>query len=143
MKRTLIFAALMACVLLFVACKSTGEVNDETFRKVYNRYRSQLIMEGAQKYTVKSGDTLSEISRTFYDDPYFYPVIMLASSDVVLDPDKINPGMELNIPDLQANLNNPGARRAMKSVIIDCAKIEEKRNRPVVAQHLKARADKL
>ena len=143
MKRTLIFAALMACFLLFVACKSTGEVTDETFSRVYNKYRTHLILDGAQKYTVKSGDTLSDISKNYYNDAYYYPVIMLASSEVVLDPDKISPGMELTIPDLQANLNNPVSKRNIKNVILDCAKIEEKRNRPGSAQLLRNRANSL
>ena len=143
MKKTLIFAAIMVCVLLFVACKSTGEVTDETFSRVYEKYRTHLNLDGAQKYTVKSGDTLSAISRSFYNDPYYYPIIMLASRDVVLDPDKINPGMELTIPDLQANMNNPLAKRNMRNVILDCARIEEKRNRPGEAQNLRSRANSL
>jgi nucleoid-associated protein YgaU len=53
---------------------------------------------GGQKYTVKSGDSLSKISQQFYGDAHEYMRIFYANNDKLKDPNKIQPGMELNIP---------------------------------------------
>lgn len=47
-------------------------------------------------YTVKSGDNLSKISKTFYGSPNNYSKIAQANS--ISDPDKIKVGQELKIP---------------------------------------------
>jgi len=149
MKKFAFFAVLVISVMLVVSCKSTGSgigqgpVTDETFNRIYNRYITGLILDGAQKYTVKRGDTLAHIASSFYSDGFYYPIIMLASKDVVLDPDKIQPGMELTIPDLQRNLNDLGARASIKGVIRDCADIEESRGRADTAQGLRNHANTL
>lgn len=49
-------------------------------------------------YTVKSGDTLSKISREVYGDANKYPVIFEANKPMLSDPDKIYPGQVLYIP---------------------------------------------
>jgi nucleoid-associated protein YgaU len=51
-----------------------------------------------QTYTVKSGDTLSKISKQFYDDPNEYMRIFNANRDKLHDPDKIQIGQQLVIP---------------------------------------------
>ena len=51
-----------------------------------------------RKYTVQPGDSLSKISKQFYGDPNQYMKIARANSDQISDPDKIKPGMILNIP---------------------------------------------
>jgi nucleoid-associated protein YgaU len=52
----------------------------------------------AQTYTVKSGDTLSKISKQFYGDSNEYMRIFYANRDHLKDPDKIQVGQELKIP---------------------------------------------
>jgi nucleoid-associated protein YgaU len=52
----------------------------------------------AQSYTVKSGDTLSKISKQFYGDANEYMRIFYANRDHLKDPDKIQVGQELKIP---------------------------------------------
>jgi len=144
MKKTLIAAVVAISLLLVISCKSTtGEVNDDAFNKIYNKYKSGLILDGAKKYTVKSGDNLVNISRSFYNNGFYYPVIMLASSDVVKDPDKIQVGMELTIPDLQKNLDNQVSKTSIKGVIFDCAGIEDNRDRKETAKGLRDRANNL
>ena len=129
---------LILIAVLVASCKSTGSsVNDDTFRRIYNKYSGDLILDGAQKYTVKSGDSLTSISRSFYGDGYYYPLIMLASKDVVADPDKIQPGMVLTIPDLDKNLSNARSTGSIKGVIRDCAGIEDSRGRTATAQGLR------
>jgi LysM domain len=52
----------------------------------------------ARTYTVQAGDNLSKISKHFYGDPNQYMKIVNANKEVLPDPDKIRPGMQLNIP---------------------------------------------
>ena len=53
----------------------------------------------AKTYTVKAGDTLSKISKQFYGNASDYMKIFEANRDKLQDPDKIQPGQELKIPD--------------------------------------------
>jgi LysM repeat protein len=53
---------------------------------------------GGQSYTVKSGDTLSKISKQFYGDANEYMRIFYANRDKLRDPDKIQVGQQLTIP---------------------------------------------
>lgn len=52
----------------------------------------------AQSYTVKSGDTLSKISRQFYGDANQYTRIFQANRQTISDPDRIQVGQVLTIP---------------------------------------------
>lgn len=54
--------------------------------------------QNTQAYTVKSGDTLSKISKQFYGDSSEYMRIFYANRDKLKDPDKIQVGQELSIP---------------------------------------------
>ena len=57
--------------------------------------------DGAGKatfYTVKSGDTLSAISKAHYGSPNKYMGIFEANKPMLSDPDKIYPGQVLRIP---------------------------------------------
>jgi nucleoid-associated protein YgaU len=54
-----------------------------------------------KKHVVVSGDTLSGIAKTYYDDAAKYMKIYEANKDLIGDnPDLIKPGMELVIPKL-------------------------------------------
>ncbi len=55
--------------------------------------------QNQRRYTVKPGDTLSKISREFYGDPNQYTKIFNANRGVLRDPNTINPGQELVIPE--------------------------------------------
>lgn len=54
--------------------------------------------QAGQTYTVKSGDTLSKISKEFYGDAHEYMRIFYANRDKLHDPDKIQVGQQLVIP---------------------------------------------
>lgn len=54
--------------------------------------------QNTQTYTVKSGDTLSKISKQFYGEANEYMQIFYANRDQLRDPDKIQVGQELKIP---------------------------------------------
>ena len=53
---------------------------------------------GSQTYTVKSGDTLSKISKQFYGDSNEYMRIFYANRGHLKAPDRIQVGQELVIP---------------------------------------------
>jgi hypothetical protein len=146
MKKMLFVAALVS--VMFLGCKTTGAGGDNSpittqeeannaLKKVYDEYKDDIILEGAASYSVKSGDTLSAISRGQYNNGFYFPLIMLASSDVVLDPDKIEPGMKLTVPDLQRNLNNAGAKNSLKKFLVEIADVYDRRNRPQDASGLR------
>ena len=52
----------------------------------------------SKTYTVKSGDTLSKISKEFYGEANKYNQIFEANKPMLSDPDKIYPGQVLRIP---------------------------------------------
>jgi hypothetical protein len=135
MKKMCLVVFALAAVSLLGACKSApAEEQQEdvslSFETVYNKYESRLILDGATDYVVVSGDTLTRISRSSYGsgNGYYFPLIMLASNDVVQDPDLIEPGMHLSIPDLQRNLDDPDARQAMKDFFIEIAGVYEQKS---------------
>ncbi len=63
----------------------TAEINVE-HNDVYGRYK------------VQSGDTLSKVAQKFYGDSAKYRQIFDANRDVLKDPNKINVGQELTLP---------------------------------------------
>ena len=55
-----------------------------------------VVAQGDQTYTVKSGDSLSKISKLFYGDANQY--MKIAKANNIPDPDKIKAGQQLKIP---------------------------------------------
>jgi hypothetical protein len=120
----------LAAASLLGGCKTAAPVDVQedvnlSFETVYNKYENRLILDGAADYVVVPGDTLTRISRSKYGpgNGYYFPLIMLASNTVVRDPDLIEPGMHLAIPDLQRNLDDEDARQAMKEFFIEIADV--------------------
>ena len=163
-KFTVVFVLFLAVFVLF-SCKSTasgakieGEVTqekvDDALGQIYNTYRPSLDLSGAQNYAVVRGDSLSDITRKYYGDlkdvgdagsrnGFYFPVIMLASEGKIVDPDLIEPGMQLKVPDLKKNLNNPSARKAIKDCLNDVAYVYSKKNKPAEEEGLKKLAASL
>ena len=129
MKKVFFLTALIICIMLAVSCKSRPKDLDEQYKCLYD-VNTGLDLTGAGAYTVKSGDTLSSISKDAYDDGLYYPIIMLASRGVVINPDKIKPGMELTIPDLERNKANTSGRKSMKNCLNGFASIEKTKSNP-------------
>jgi len=96
---------------------------------------TDLVLDGAETYTVVKGDTLSGIARKKYQDGFYWPLIMMASTSawtslgMALDQDLIEPGMVLTIPRLQANLNDSRAKQSMKRYFLDTAGITEQKRK--------------
>jgi glutamine cyclotransferase len=130
--------------MLVVSCKSSPKDMDERYKNLYDA-NTGLDLTGAGLYTVRQGDTLSDISRLAYNDGFYYPVIMLASRGVVINPDKIKPGMVLTIPDLERNKADANSRRSMKNCLNGFANIEKTKQTPnqALIDGFKKRADEL
>ncbi len=81
-------------VLLAGNIKDVEKVNDE-------KLVAPEPVEETEFYTVKSGDSLSKIAKSYYGDAMKYPVIFEANREVIKDPNLIYPGQSLRIPRLK------------------------------------------
>jgi hypothetical protein len=88
-----------------------------------------LIINDASRYTVVWGDTLASISTKLYGRSAYFPVILLASYEIVSDMDVLLPGMVLIVPNLQANLNDPYSKDIIKRYMETVAAVKILRNR--------------
>jgi len=105
-----------------------------------------LVLAGAETYTVVHRDTLSHIARSKYGshNGYYYPLIIMASRDIVEDQDYIEIGTVLTIPNLQANLDDARAKASLKKFILEIADITEREHkRPKDAVGLRKLAESL
>jgi hypothetical protein len=169
MKKTFVVLLIAFAVFAVLSCKTTGKgdnsspkiegevtqekVND-TLNQIYETYRIHLIFDGARNYTTVHGDTLSAITRKYYgsltdigdagpSNGFYFPLIMMASNSNIVDPDFIEPGMELRIVDLKKNLDDPVARKAIKDFIFDVAYVYNKKGATVTEDGLRKLADSL
>ncbi|HEV8654051.1 MAG TPA: LysM peptidoglycan-binding domain-containing protein [Candidatus Limnocylindria bacterium] len=82
--------------------RPTTEQPTETERVMEQR-RGERGGQGAtstRTYTVKAGDTLSDIAQSEMGDAKRWPELYAANKEAVgNDPDMIHPGLELKIPD--------------------------------------------
>ena len=166
MKKVLVFL-FVAVALIGLSCKSgpkasgasiDGDVTQEKVNKaleqIYDAYYSKLDLSGAQSYTVVHGDYLVLITQKYYGDltgvgkagtknGFYFPIIMLASGNIIVDPDLIEPGMKLTIPDLKKNLANSGSRKAIKNCLKDVSYIYNKKGQSATEKGLVALSDSL
>jgi hypothetical protein len=163
MKKIVLTASLIIGVMLAVSCASGPQDANQQYEEVpapvdtpmlvpvpvpvpVADTDTELDLTGAVKYKVKWGDTLAKISRRFYKDGFYYPIIILASRDVVIrNPDKIWPGMVLTIPNLERNKANVNCRKVIKDCLNRFADLEKAKPRPRrgLINGLKKRADAL
>jgi LysM repeat protein len=104
-----------------------------------------IVLDGASNYTVVKGDTLSDIAGRRYGsgNMLYFPLIRLANAGTVKDPDVIEPGTKLVIPDLQRNLNSAGAKAAIRQDMLATAQQYERKEKPKAAAALKNLAAQL
>lgn len=104
-----------------------------------------LVLDGAANYTVVSGDTLAEIAASRYGgtNMYFFPLIRVANSSVVSDPDLIEPGTNLVIPALQANLNSVSANAMVRAEMLRIASQYDRQSKPNAAARLRSLATRI
>ena len=105
----------------------------------------ELILDGATNYTVVRGDTLADIAARRYggSNMYFFPLIRLANAGIIPDPDVIEVGMNLVIPDLQRNLNNDGSKAVLKADMLSIAGQYERQSKPRAAATLRNMGNRL
>lgn len=148
MKKICLVTLALTAVFGMVACKSTNGMEDgsggraktariskeqaeinKSFDKVYNSHAGVLVLDGAERYTVKDGDTLTGIAKGAYggENGYYFPIIMLASHDVVKDPERIEPGMQLMIPSFDANIKNKDVAKRLSPYFKDIAEVYEQK----------------
>jgi hypothetical protein len=144
MKKIQSFLFAIFVVMIAISCKSAPTVAESKPEPVIpseNRaftdaYEMALpfILDNAEHHVVKAGETLTQIARSKYGrgNAFFFPLIMAASKaqntvDIV-DPDKIEPGMELIIPNLAANRNDPEICARIKVLLLHVSQIYK--NRP-------------
>jgi hypothetical protein len=140
MRKTFFVGLAIVAILFSVSCKSAPPVEEEppvveetVTTQFENAYEAVLpiIYDGAQNYTVLKNDKLTAIARKFYggENPFFFPLIMAASKEKntvdIVDPDLIDEGMELVIPDLQKNLADPGVKARIKTLLESVTAIYE------------------
>ena len=132
-KLSLILVALVAALVL-AGCKSTGnqEAVNESFKKVYTTYSGIVNLDGAENYTVATGDTLTSIAKAKYgaSNGYYFPLIMVASENVS-DPELITPGTKLVIPDYNANINDKEQAAKLKPYFKDIANVYKQKKTPI------------
>jgi hypothetical protein len=104
-----------------------------------------IVLDGAANYTTVEGDTLADIAARRYggSNMYYFPLIRLANARVVSDPDVIEKGTSLAIPDLQKNLNSPGAKALIKADMLAVAAQYDRQSKPNAAATLRNLAGKL
>ena len=76
----------------------TAEISVDSTRAMGAAAGAGGQTSGGQTYEIKSGDTLSKISKQFYGNANEYMRIFYANRDQLNDPDKIQAGQKLVIP---------------------------------------------
>ena len=95
-----------------------------------------------KKYTVVKGDILSRIALKHFgslDRAYYFPIIMVMNEGIIKHPDKIRPGMTLNIPDFQEFMAHPEYRQKAKSQFEQCIKIYKREKKFTMMKRLQKR----
>ena len=138
-----------------VSGQTTQQQVDNALDQIYDMHRTNLDYTQVRQYVVIYGDTLSEITRTHYENltdvgqagtrnGFYYPILMLASPDCgIKDPDLIFPGMNLNVPDLKRNLANPTSRQAIKDCLTKVSSVYSLKGKPEEVEGLLKLAESL
>ena len=160
MKKFIFTLLSLSLFFSILSCGTTASTMDEgaikqaainkSFDKVYAAHESKLVLEGAKVYKVKKGDTLTSITKRFYagkdENGYYFPLIMLASHNVVADPELITPGMKLTIPDFDANITNRKIGKQLSAYFRDLSGVYREKDTPAahdILPHLIEIADQL
>jgi len=102
-----------------------------------------LVLDGATNYRVVRGDSLSKIAQARYGNMWYFPLIRLANAGVVSNPDVIEVGTNLVIPNLQRNLENSGAKQALDNEMRATADNYAQQGKLAPARALQRQADNL
>ncbi|MCL1814339.1 MAG: LysM peptidoglycan-binding domain-containing protein [Treponema sp.] len=145
-KNTVMGLLIIALIILVISgCGSAPPPASDPVTTTQQPEGGSLILEGAAYHTVVRGDTLADIAAVRYggSNMYFFPLIRLANTSEVPDPDVIEVGQRLVVPDLQRNLNNNGAKALLKNDMLSVARQYEKQGKPAATSRLRNLADKI
>jgi LysM repeat protein len=143
MKKNVIFSLLIVvvCSLAVLGCGTPPAAAPAPVTAV----PQGLVLDGATNHTVVRGDTLADIAATKYggSNMYFFPLIRLANAGTVPDPDVIEVGTKLVLPDLQRNLDNVGANALIRADMLSVAAQYERQGKPNAASTLRSLATRI
>ena len=146
MNKKVVFGLLIVALSIFViaGCGSTPAQDPAPPPPRTDQPRG-LILDGAANYTVAQGDTLADIAARRYGESnmYFFPLIRLANASAVSDPDVIEVGTVLVIPDLQRNLNDSGASGLLRADMLAVAGQYDRQSKPNAAARLRNLANRI
>ena len=152
MKKSLFAVLIIACLLVIAGCVTPEPKPAQVTAPVAAPVTIQpppatlgdIILTGAKNHMAVRGDMLSLIAAREYgqENMYYFPLISLANPDIT-DPDVLAVEKNVIVPDLQANLNNPGARASIKAEILSTAEYYERKDKPRAAEELRNFAAKL
>jgi len=102
--------------------------------------RGHIVLDNAQFYTVRRGDRLILIAKRFYgsEKGNYFPFIIAGTEEKIEDPDLIEIGQKLTIPDLQAAVSTEESRNYVKQTFYDVADKYEAKGKPGMASQLRA-----
>jgi len=98
MKKILTAILALAVLGMFMTgCQTVPKVEDKA--EATPVATAEATKVAAEKYTVRKGDTLWDISNTgkAYQDPFLWPLLYKANRDQIQDPDIIEIGQQFDI----------------------------------------------
>lgn len=90
---------------IFSVANASDEAKEQRFHEIYKKYNSSNISDSdwekvignrkSQSYKVQKGDTLWDVSKTFFGDNYYWPKIWGLNSGSIYNPHLIDPSLEI------------------------------------------------
>ncbi|MCQ2579749.1 MAG: LysM peptidoglycan-binding domain-containing protein [Treponemataceae bacterium] len=107
--------------------------------------RGHVVLDNAQYYTVRRGDRLILIAKRFYgsEKGNYFPFIIAGTEEKIEDPDLIEVGQKLTIPDLKAAVSTEESKNYVKQTFYDVADKYDAKGKPGMAAQLRAIAAEL
>lgn len=107
--------------------------------------RGHVVLDNAQFYTVRRGDCLIFIAKRFYgsEKGNYFPFIIAGTEEKIEDPDEIEVGQKLTIPDLKAAVSTEESRSYVKQTFYDVADKYDAKGKSGMAAQLRAIAAEL
>ncbi|MCQ2594579.1 MAG: LysM peptidoglycan-binding domain-containing protein [Treponemataceae bacterium] len=123
----------------------SSSLTSGTGKETSNLANGHVVLDNAQYYTVRRGDMLILIARRFYgsERENYFPVIIAGTEDKIEDPDVIEPGQKLTIPDIKAALSTEDSKEYVRKTFYDVADKYDQKGKPGMASQLRAIAASL
>ena len=123
----------------------SSSLTSGTGKETSNLANGHVVLDNAQYYTVRRGDMLILIARRFYgsERENYFPVIIAGTEEKIEDPDVIEPGQKLTIPDIKAALSTEDSKEYVRKTFYDVADKYDQKGKPGMASQLRAIAASL